>query len=365
MIANTISEDGAIVPLPVKKATKSSRRRAARKRAEAARDEAVRAPSCFSAPSENLVSFCEKLWLPDTLAMELSELGAFEPMHLIDLDESDKSSLTLKSLEMKRLVKAIGELAAATATASISATMEGGEQPVEALQASPAAASGTTAVVPVEGNLEALKASPAAASSAPSTSSFAAKAAVAPAVPSATGPARTKVRKASAAVKPPSQHEKQYSEHLVVGDPRLGKMNESDLLYLLREIPNCHFRARSVASSGRPTLTMWGTHLVASKPTSNTKKPSLSMTGKTVKLVKEKKLLSDITFGSGPFKEGETQFQGCCAVDAIHRCIRVGYRFPVCPTCNEAHLESKMAAHLERVHRRRHRRAAFSVPPAR
>ena len=138
-------------------------------------------------------------------------------------------------------------------------------------------------------------------------------------------------------------------------------MDESDCLYLLREVPKCHFRAHSYTSkeSNRSSkLTIWGTRYVRDKKKNlPTKKASLSMTGKKENLVAERALLSDITFGVGPFKEGDTQFEGSCYVDAINRCIEVGYRFPVCPTCNEAHLESKMQAHIERIHSRRHRQS--------
>ena len=362
----TIVEVGAPVPLPVKK-TKSSRRREARKRAEAAKETTIR-PACFSGPSEELIFFCKEHSLPCTLPMELSELlGAFEPMHLLDLDDLDIGRLTLKSLEVKRLSKAISHL-------TFNSAKEGTPVQEEALKATPAAASTQSMVISVEGSFEALKATPAAASTQSMVvsvegslvpGSYAAMTATAQ-LPSADSAPKLEMTTvpvaavtATAGMKTTHQH--RFSEYLIVGDPRLQKMDESDCLYLLREVPKCHFRAHSYTSkeSNRSSkLTIWGTRYVRDKKKNlPTKKASLSMTGKKENLVAERALLSDITFGVGPFKEGDTQFEGSCYVDAINRCIEVGYRFPVCPTCNEAHLESKMQAHIERIHSRRHRQS--------
>merc|ERR1711934_576677 len=334
-MGTTIVEVGAPAPLPVKK-TKSSRRLEARKRAEAAKETTIR-PACFSGPSEELIFFCKEHSLPCTLPMELSELlGAFEPMHLLDLDDLDIGRLTLKSLEVKRLSKAISHL-------TFNSAKEGTPVQEEALKATPAAASTQSMVVSVEGSLvPGSYAAMTATAQLPSADS-------APKLEMTTVPVAAVT--ATAGMKTTHQH--RFSEYLIVGDPRLQKMDESDCLYLLREVPKCHFRAHSYTSkeSNRSSkLTIWGTRYVRDKKKNlPTKKASLSMTGKKENLVAERALLSDIPFGVGPFKEGDTQFEGSCYVDAINRCIEVGYRFPVCPTCNEAHIEC--------IHSRRHRQS--------
>merc|ERR1711898_64942 len=146
----------------------------------------------------------------------------------------------------------------------------------EALKATPAAASTQSMVVSVEGSLvPGSYAAMTATAQLPSADS-------APKLEMTTVPVATVT--AAAGMKTTRQH--RFGEYLIVGDPRLQKMDESDCLYLLREVPKCHFRARSYTSkeSNRSSkLTIWGTRYVRDKKKNlPTKKASLSMTGKKV-----------------------------------------------------------------------------------
>ena len=317
---NTISEEGTLVPLAPVKKTRSARRREARSKA-AAKKVVVSTPAACAGGSnlsEALASFIREHGLPEDLLPELDGLGVYEPEHLLDLDADDKGSLGLKKLELKRLVKAIDGLAGPT------------QEAPEVSVAQPAAASvgpsaPATELAPVKAPEVTVVAQQAAASVG---TSFAAKAFAAKAL---LPPVSKPKAKSARAVE---------EECLVVNDPRVNKMTESECLYLLREVPGCRFKAQSSKpkAGGRTKLTLRKIRKVSDAKVKDSKgRPTL---------VNKEFILSDICFGAGPrYLHGDTQFGGDEVADAINRCITIGHRFVVCAGCNEPHHEGKMAAH--------------------
>ena len=316
---NTISEEGTLVPLAPVKKTRSARRREARSKA-AAKKVVVSTPAACAGGSnlsEALASFIREHGLPEDLLPELDGLGVYEPEHLLDLDADDKGSLGLKKLELKRLVKAIDGLAGPT------------QEAPEVSVAQPAAASvGPSAPATELAPVKAPEVTVAQQAAASVGTSFAAKAFAAKALP----PPVSKPKAKST----PTVEE----ECLVVNDPRVNKMTESECLYLLREVPGCRFKAQSSKpkAGGRTKLTLREIRKVPDAKVKDSKgRPTL---------VNKEFILSDICFGAGPrYLHGDTQFGGDEVADAINRCITIGHRFVVCAGCNEPHHEGKMAAH--------------------
>ena len=287
-----------------------------------------------TAPRSSGIDYWEPLLIDFNLPLErlvekFSELGASSVDDLIDLTDEMKASLELKPLEEKRFAKALLQFC------DNSRKSHAQGQLVEAKSASltEAAASATARV--------SLETETGAKENKAQGPTLATVVATSTAESSAVRPSKALMQKKEKLTKSKVEAE----EILILNDPILSRMSESDGLFLLREVRGCHFRAKEyTAANGRKQLTLRGSRAIMKKAGSFGK-------GKVTKM-KESYLLSDIRFGDGPWLVDETLFTGDCWKDAINRCILIGHRFVVCSKCHEVHHESKMAAHNARVHQR-------------